>query len=79
MILTAILTYQIYYGAMIGYYQRWNYHRALPYAIQKEKEWLANKPDDDDDELWGDDDEDEDDEEEGADEEGGDDEGDDDE
>ena len=46
----AILVYNFWYATVVGYYKRRNYHRSLPYAIQKEKEWQLIKPKDDDDE-----------------------------
>ena len=59
----------------VGYYVRRNHFRSLEFAIQSEKEWELNKPDEDD--MWDDDDEEDDDEEdeegaeEGAEEEAG--------
>ena len=54
-ILCAILVYNIWWQAVIGYYRKRNYHRSLPYAIPKEKEWQLIKPKDDDE--WDDEEE----------------------
>ena len=40
----AFLMYQFWWYTIVGYYRQRNYHRSLPFAIQKEKEWEINKP-----------------------------------
>ena len=44
---------------MVGYYRMRNHHRSLEYAIEKEKWWAENKPDEDEEdygEEYGDED-----------------------
>ena len=50
-ILCGLGVYQLFYGAVVGYYVNSNYHRSLEYAILKETEWQKNKPEDDDDDF----------------------------
>ena len=40
----AFLMYQFWWYTLVGYYRQRNYHRSLPYAQMKEKEWELNKP-----------------------------------
>ena len=46
----AFAVYQFWWYTCIGYYRRRNYHRSLPVAIQREKEWALIKPKEEEDE-----------------------------
>jgi hypothetical protein len=46
----AFAFYNSVWQMVIGLYRRRNYHRSLPVAIQREKEWDLIKPKDEDDE-----------------------------
>jgi hypothetical protein len=45
----AFAFYNSVWHFVIGLYRRRNYHRSLPVAIQREKEWDLKKPKDEDD------------------------------
>ena len=40
----AVVVYQFWWNSIVGYYRQRNYHRSLPYAQQREREWELNKP-----------------------------------
>jgi len=44
----AFAFYNSVWQLVIGLYRRRNYHRSLPVAIQREKEWEIKKPKDED-------------------------------
>ena len=46
----AFAVYQFWWYTCVGYYRRRNYHRSLPVAIQREKEWALIKPKEEEDE-----------------------------
>ena len=45
----AFAFYNTVWQLVIGLYRRRNYHRSLPVALQREKEWDLKKPKDEDD------------------------------
>jgi hypothetical protein len=45
--------YNVWWYTIIGYYRRRNYTRSLEFAIQKEKEWDAIKPKEEEEEEYG--------------------------
>lgn len=50
----SLVLYNAWWYTIIGYYRRRNYERSLEFAIQKEKEWQAIKPkEEDEDEDYG--------------------------
>ena len=65
--MTSIAVYSVWWNIIVGYYRSTNAHRTLEVAIQKEKEWELNKPDEED--LWDDDDDEDDEDDEEGDEE----------
>ena len=56
MILNALAIQYVIQTSIVSYYQRRNYERSLPFAIQREQEWLKNKPAEEEEE-YGDDEE----------------------
>jgi hypothetical protein len=44
----ALLVYNLWFNAFIGYYQKRNVSRSLPFAIQREQTWELNKPKEED-------------------------------
>ena len=44
--------YNFWSYLLVGYYKQRNYHRSLPYAIEREKEWEKIKPKDDDEDYY---------------------------
>ena len=54
MLCCSFALYNFWWFTIIGYYRRRNYERSLEFAIQKEKEWQAIKPkEEDEDEDYG--------------------------
>ena len=45
--------YNVWWHAIIGYYRRRNYTRSIEFAIQKEREWDAIKPKEEEEEEYG--------------------------
>jgi len=52
-VLCAFGVYQFWWYTVVNYYRRRNHHRSLEFAIQKEKEWQAIKPKEEDEEYYG--------------------------
>ena len=48
--------YNFWWNTCVGYYRRRNYHRSLDFAIQREQEWKLNKPPEEDEEDYGEED-----------------------
>ena len=55
-ILCAMGVYNFWWNTCVGYYRRRNYHRSLDFAIQREQEWKLNKPPEEDEEDYGEED-----------------------
>ena len=50
-VLVALGVYNFWWYSMVGYYRARNHHRSLEYAIEKEKWWADNKPDEDEEDY----------------------------